>query len=272
MLTLDIAMITHSPDGIEKVGKVILPPREGVKYVVSWQNHAGAPIPHTLEQRKDVEIHRLDIPGLSANRNNAISHCKADIILLGDDDLTYNPYAFEEICKVFSDNPHLDVATFESNFGDLKRFPKDRLRLTCQLPRNYSVASIEIAFRRASAGNLRCCEEMGLGAKRYHGGEDELLLLSAIKRGMRCEFFPIEICKHPHPSTGTKSRLTKGNLRASGVVIALYYPFSAFLRIPLKAWRVAKSGKSRFFPALLYLGEGALEAPRIRRRNRLALW
>ena len=58
-MTLDLAMITHGPQGIERVATVLLPPQPGVRYVVSWQRHENAPIPTAL-LRPDVEIHRFD--------------------------------------------------------------------------------------------------------------------------------------------------------------------------------------------------------------------
>ena len=82
MLTLDVAISTYKRDGIRKVEKMLPPPQEGVKYVVSWQEHDDNPIPSELSSRADVEVYRLDKKGLSNNRNNAISHCKGDIILI----------------------------------------------------------------------------------------------------------------------------------------------------------------------------------------------
>lgn len=88
-LTLQVAIPTHAPEGISRIERVLLPPREGVGYVVSWQDHRNARIPDAVAARDDVEVLRFDGRGLSANRNNALEHCRADIILIGDDDLVY---------------------------------------------------------------------------------------------------------------------------------------------------------------------------------------
>ena len=162
-MTLDLAMITHGPQGIERVATVLLPPQPGVRYVVSWQRHENAPIPTAL-LRPDVEIHRFDGVGLSNNRNNALDHCTADVILIADDDLTYLPGAFNEILRVFSENPGLDFATFRSEKDGNPVYPKTETRLRNPLPKNYYAVSIEMALRRSSAGNLRMCPELGLGA------------------------------------------------------------------------------------------------------------
>ena len=90
MLTLDIAVVTHGPEGILRVEKMLLNPIDNVRYVISWQNHNNTPIPDKIIERKDVEVHRLGILGISNNRNNALEHSKGDIVLFSDDDLIYN--------------------------------------------------------------------------------------------------------------------------------------------------------------------------------------
>lgn len=270
--TLDLAVATHRPEGIRRVASMVLPPMPGVRYIVSWQSHGNTPVPDELSERPDVVIHRFDGTGLSNNRNNAIDHATADIILFADDDVIYYPEGLRQLRQAFADNPKVDFITLRSHHGDLSRFPDQSVCLRSRLPKGYSVASFEIAFRRSRRGALHCCPELGLGAPRLHGGEDEMFLLSAIKRGFDCRYFPITIGAHPHESTGTKAKMTDGNLLAAGCVIALTYPWSAVLRLPLKALRLARSGRAPFFGALLRLCQGALTAPALRRRHPSTLW
>ncbi len=270
--TLDFAVATHRPEGLRRVVSMILPPMDGVRYVVSWQSHANASVPDELLARPDVIIHRYDGTGLSNNRNNAIDHCSADVVLFADDDVIYQTEGITRLRRIFAENPEVDFATFRSNHGSLSRFPTQSVRLTRRLPKGYSVASLEIAFRRSSCPYPHCCPEMGLGAPKLHGGEDELFLLSAIRRGYNCRFFPVTLGSHPHESTGNKAHMTSGNLLAFGCVTALLYPWSAILRIPLKAWRLARARQASLPVALLRLTQGALMAPALRRRNSSTLW
>lgn len=271
--SLDLAVATHRPEGIERVAKLLLPPAQGVTYIVSWQDHRDAPIPAELAAREDVKIFRFDETGQSLNRNNAIEHCQGDIILHSDDDLIYYPDGLAGLRRIFRDNPELALATFRSAHGDMSRFPDEAVKLTPKkLPKGYSVACFEMAFRRTSAPWLRFCPELGLGSERFHGGEDEAFLFTAINRGLDCRFFPVTICAHPHDSTGTKASVTDKNLLASGCIIALQYPRSAALRVPLKAWRLSRQGKASLFRALKHLTQGALAAPGLRRRNKKFLW
>ena len=268
-MTIDISIVTYKPEGIFRVAKMVLPPLPGVSYVVSWQDHRNTPIPDALK-RPDITILRFDGYGLSENRNNVIANCKADIVLIADDDLKLFPDGIRQLISTF-ESTSVDVATYRSIMPHKIIYPTHECKLSANLPKNYSVRSFEIAIRRATAGHLRCCPELGL-THRMHGGEDEILLYTAIKHGLDCRFFPITISEHDHPSTGDKASFTDCNLRAFGCVIALMNPFTAILRIPLKGWRISRAGKASLPRALFFLSQGALEAPFLLHRNKKYLW
>lgn len=271
MLTLDLAIVTHRPEGIARVAAMNLPVIDGVRYIISWQNHDGAPVPDSLI-RRDIDIHRFDGQGISLNRNNAYDHCSADIVLNSDDDLIYTPEQIKSVIRTFESHPEVEVATFKARMDGSAPYPAQSIALTDPLPKGYWVASINIAFRRLSAGNLRMHPDLGLGSPKMHGAEDELFLLAAIRRGLNCRYFPVEICTHPAESTGTKSALTAANLRASGCYLAIAYPVSCIFRLPLKALRIARSGRASFFMAFRCLFSGASYAPAILRGDRKYLW
>ncbi|MDE7388947.1 MAG: glycosyltransferase [Muribaculaceae bacterium] len=271
-MTLDVAISTYRPEGIERVAAMYLPEIPDVRYVVSWQAHNGAVLPPALAARRDVEVHRFDSMGQSHNRNNALRHCRADIVLMSDDDLTYTDEGLKAVIRAFEDNPDVNVATFRSRQTAIRIYPDSCVRLHRRLPRGYYVTTFEIACRRTAIGSMRFCPELGLNSPMMHGGEDEMFLMAAIRRGLNCRFFPITICAHPHESTGTKSRLTAANLRAAGCVIALSYGLGATLRVPLKAWRVYRKGQAPLLKALRHLTRGALMAPGVLRRNHDSLW
>lgn len=265
-MTLDIAISTFGSEGIRRLSQNTLPELAGVRYVISWQKHENAELPSSLK-REDISVYRSEHTGLSVNRNDSIRQCNGDIILISDDDIVYYAENIIKILDIFEKNPTLDIVTFRSEHGDMSRFPTEATDLKLPYPKGYYVSSIEIALRHEVAGRLKFCEELGINSKVFHGGEDEAFLLKAIKLGMRCRFFPLTICAHPHSSTGTKSHLAAGNLKAAGVVIGLIYPYSAVLRVPLKAWRIARSRQSSFFKALFNVACGALAAPGLKRRN-----
>lgn len=270
--SLDLAVVTHRPEGIERVAKMVLPPAEGITYVVSWQNHQDAPVPPQLAARPDVKIFRTDSKGISCNRNNALDHCEGDIILFSDDDLTYKPSDLEALRRLYKERPELEMVTLRCDCGYPEVYPTRETKLGSKLPKNYYVTSREISFRRTAASDLRCCPELGLGSPLLHCGEDEVFLLTAIHRGLDCRFVPLTICAHPHESTGTKSTVPNGVLLGFGCVIALQYPQTATLRIPLKAWRLWRAGKASLLKSLVSLTRGALMTPGLKKRNKKFLW
>lgn len=271
MMTLDIAIATHKPDGIKRVAAMNLPHIDGVRYVVSWQSHENAPIPESLN-RADVEIHRFDGVGQSHNRNNAFSHCRADIILFGDDDLIYSVEGLKGLIEAFESNPDVDLATFENISPVNPVYPNQACILSEPLPKGYWVAAYLIAYRKSKVGDLLCHPMLGLGNKILNGAEDEFFLLSAIRRGYKCMFFPITICEHPQLSTGVKTKLSPSNLRATGCYMAIAYPWTFLLRLPLKALRVAKQKQASFFKSLWYLINGAFYAPKVLRCEKCYRW
>ena len=117
MLTLDLIIATHSAAGIERVAAMVLPPVEGVRYVVSWQNSGDTALPDALK-RDDIEVHRTDTVGLSSNRNNALDYSTGDIRLIVDDDLVFTAGQLRSVISTFESHPELDVALFRYDGSD----------------------------------------------------------------------------------------------------------------------------------------------------------
>lgn len=270
-ISLDVAIATHGEEGVRRVASMLPPLSEGVRYVVSWQRYAGIEVPESLAVRSDVEIVRCDAPGLSNNRNNALGHCAADIVLIADDDLVYRKDAFRMVREEFAKHPDMDVALFKVSFPVPKVYPEKPCRIGMPFPKGYYVTSFEMAFRRGRIENLRFHPGLGIGNARYGAGEDEFFLISAIKRGLSCRYTGIEICAHPQLSTGLRNA-SAAVIRSSGALIAIMFPWSAVLRLPLKAWRLRKGEKSGFFKALWHLVSGAVQAGSIMRAPRCYRW
>ena len=165
-----------------------------------------------------------------------------------------------KVIEVFDADESLDLATFQMQMLREKDYPLDTVALGTHFPKGYSVSAVEIACRRKSLDRLRFCTNLGLGT-RYAAGEDEFFLHAAIRAGLHCRFFPIEICSHPEPSTGQIANPSAATLRGFGCTIALIYPLTAVARLPLKAWRLSKSGRCGFFKALTAMITGAIGAP-----------
>ena len=96
---------------------------------------------------------------------------------------------------------------------------------------------------------------LGFGRMMLGCGEDEMFVVSAIRRGYDCRYIDRRLCAHPQPSTG--GRATAPILRGQGAVMSMIYsPVSLLLRIPLKAWRASRNGTINLPTALRALIEG----------------
>ncbi len=265
MPKLEVLIVTHQPEGIDRVAAMNLPEVEGVGYIVSWQNHGDAPVPYRLMMRNDVKIVRCERRGVSVNRNNALDHGTADYLLIGDDDLIYTPESLKAVIDTMEKNPSVDYASFRYTGPDSKCYPAVEHDLGGKLPKNFYQTTFEICLRRNSpAGKLRFREDFGPGAPVFTAAEDEMMLLTARARGISMRFFPVTVACHPGVTTGNREISDDGVLLASGAVIAKLYPATAFLRLPLKAFRLSRAGQASFFRSLKSLTRGALMSLRIR--------
>lgn len=240
---------------------MLLPPQKGVRYVISWQSHEDNPVPSRLQEREDVEVHRLEVKGVSANRNNSLKHCKGDIVLISDDDVIYHQDTFKNIIDVHEKDNDLDLAVFKFRYAKEKPYPSETCELKVPFPKGYYGAAVEITFRREKIGDLKFWPEIGPGNRFLQSGEDEFFLISALKRGIKAKFINLEIGTHPDLTTG--DRLSAGILRGQGFIIYTVYPLSSILRIPLKAIRLKKQHKVKFLDTIGELIKGALHAKKI---------
>lgn len=253
---LSVLIATCRPAGIERVVEMDLPEVDGVHYWVSWQMHENLPLPEPLSLRKDMTVLRADTIGLSNNRNNLLENAIGDVFLIADDDLRYTSTQLVDVIRTFDENPDVDYASFMFTGADAKAYPSHACPLW-PVPKNFFQTSFEVAIRNNSrTARLRYNPFFGLGAPVLRSGEDELFLISAIRLRLNCRFFPIIITHHEGLTTGTRKITDNGVLQASGAVIFLQYPFTAVLRVPLKAWRLSKSGQAHFCKSLWYLCKG----------------
>lgn len=255
-MTLDVAIITWQPEGIERVAAMDLPRVDGVRYVVSWQKHDGAAVPETL-LRDDVRVYRTESVGLSKNRNLAFSHCSADVVLIADDDLVYTAEGLLYVKRVFEEDERLDVATFMHSLTEhenKKVYPREIHNLAVPY-RYYYVTSFEIAVRLSSirAKGLRFSELAGIGAPYLTAGEEGLFVFHCIKANLKCLFFPKVIVSHRGLTTSGTGAQKPGVIRSRGACMRILRgSLTALTRLPIEAYRTP-GGRWR---ALWYLVEG----------------
>jgi hypothetical protein len=257
-MTLDVAIITWQPEGIERVAAMDLPRVDGVCYVVSWQKHDGAAVPEAL-LRDDVRVYRTESMSVAANRNNALEHCTADIVLNGDDDLVYSRDGLLSVIETFERDSEVEFACFRFEFegrGLTKPYPQEVCDLR-RMPKGLWFGTIEMAVRRSShAGALRFDLRFGPGAEFLGGGEDEFYLMTARHSGYVCRFYPITIGEHPGKTHVSQRIENAAIVRGFGAIIAKEYGVTVLPRLVLKAVRLSRSGQYPFWRAVVELTRG----------------
>lgn len=262
-MTLQLLICTYN-DGIKQLPAMLLPPLAGVSYLVSWQQAAGyvpcAP-PQELD-RDDVSVFPLEGLGLSRNRNNCLLHATGDVCLICDDDCRYTPEGLAAVVKAFEAYPEVDIMTFKLfNRAEPKTYPRYSFDLRDMTKvKNYFITSVEIAFRRVAVQNkLLFDERFGLGSGVFHAGEEAMFIDEALRLGLSCFFFPIEVVEQIGCTTTTTRLLDEKVLMANGAVLYMTYRPTMFLRALLVAWRLKRGHHVPFLYGLRSILKGIVK-------------
>lgn len=260
-MTIDI-LICSIDKGIVRIGDVLLPPQEGVRYIVSYQytdERYLDLIPEILNERPDVTFHQTAGKGLSANRNLAVEYATAQLVMFADDDTRICPEAIRDIRRVFSEDPELDVAFFRASTytgKPLKNYPEQEFDVR-KIPEKYSISTIEMVLRRGSVqGKVRFDERFGLGTKFLTCGEEDIWLEDAIRIGLKMRYFPI---KTVETSTMLKKSLIyidAGVQRSHGAYTYYVSGRKAWWRCFRFAMKAASEKNCHFWPMMRHLCEG----------------
>ncbi len=248
-MTLQL-LISTIDQGIYKVPAMLLEPREGIGYLVSWQ-HTGndeTALPEDLK-RPDVEVVNLEGGGLSRNRNSCIEHATADVCLIADDDCRYTHDQLNVVALTFVTHRKLDLAAFKT-IGLNTAYPDKSFDLSEKRP-GYHVSSTEIAFRRTSVQKrLQFNELFGLGAPVLHCGEEELFVHDAVSMGLNCVYYPAYVAEHLGDTTSTTRAASPGTLKARGAYLYIAYRSTMLPRVAIISYRLHRDHGVPFFHAV----------------------
>ena len=270
-MTLELLVCTHN-GRIHSASELLLPEMPRVRYLVAWQcttpEAIAMPVPQCMTNRKDVLVVRTATSGLSVNRNIAMKHATADILLIADDDCRYRPEQLRSIIQAYADHPEADIITFRMENMDgtlMKDYPVHPFEWT-SAPRASYVCSCEISFRNKTT-LPHFDTHFGIGAPLLGCAEEEVWLYDSIHGSPHAKalYLPLTIGRTPSGTTGTRFLEDESVQRAKGAMIRiLHKPLPAAMRI-IKTALLAPLGLMGKWRILCQMACGARFISRIRK-------
>lgn len=233
MLTIQF-LISTLGERIAQAAKVLLPPMEGVSYVVVWQrNGIGSDaLPAELKEREDVSIVEDNGKGLARSRNIALENATADLLVITDDDNRYDTAAIELIRNAFEKHPTAGLIQFQALTMEgkpLRNYPAFPYTYETR-PRGTYFCSVELVMRR-KANLPRFDERFGLGAE-LGCGEEEVFVHEAVKRGVKMIYVPQPLVRTDGATTGGRFLTDAKVQKAKGAVLCILHgKVGAWLRL-----------------------------------------
>ncbi len=242
-----------------------------LEVLVSTQNRNNLDFLHNMFNNNSIEEHNILIvnqtsepnllksdytnvrvinsfeKGLSKSRNLAIENANADICLIADDDVVFEPDFSQIILDAYISNQDADILTFQTlttHNEAYSKYPKSTTRLKPFLKK---VLSIEVTFKRASiiSHSSRFNENFGLGGH-FEDSETYLFLRQAIlNNNLKAYFVPRFIVKHQPTSSSDDVASDRFIYARSALNYKLYGRFS-YLYILKLLFSLARKGKLKF--------------------------
>ena len=186
----------------EGLSRIALPPARPDTEILMLVQGTGGVAP----KRSDVRVIRLDSTGVTASRNAAIREATGEVLVFGEEDVTWLPDGLADILATFEDNPRLAVflGRAQDETGSLrKRYPAFREPAT--IWNSARVGTIELAVRPAliRRADVWFDEDFGAGTTNFLGDE-YIFVADANRAKLKCDYFPITFSQHPQDSSGTR--------------------------------------------------------------------
>ncbi len=236
---LQVMICTYGHEGLLRIAAASHPKVEGVEYLVSIQMENGNEeyqIPKELS-REDFRLFITYTKGLSVNRNIALSHATAPLLLISDDDADYTADGLRTVIYAFKENPNADIIAFRYASASTQKFyPEESFSLT-NPPKGYFASSIEIAMRRESVqSKIWFNENFGVGAT-FPSGEEDIFLQDCFDRGLTGIYIPKTIVRHDGTTTSTRNLMLQSRPQTKGAVFLRLHPGDWPLRMIAHAIR-----------------------------------
>lgn len=221
--TIDILICTIGKR-INRVPDILLSPEDGISYIISHQTDDHYDYPQVLSLRPDVKVFQISGRGLSANRNNAISHSTADLMVISDDDTTLNSVYIQRLRKLSLQHPDTDIFTLmvSTPSGDFLHYYPTESFTYPHMPKGFYYNSNEIVIRKSSR-IPQFDTRFGLGAERLQMGEEDVFIYNCYKKGLQIEYHPYILQTIPNITTSSNYDTTPSLQESKGAVLTILH-------------------------------------------------
>jgi hypothetical protein len=215
----------------EGLSRVTLPPAKSDTEILMLVQGAGG----VAAKRGDVRTIRLKSTGVASSRNAAIREARGDVLVFGEEDVTWLAKGLTEVLATFEDNPRLAVLLGRANdeTGALrKRYPA--IRESATIWNSARVGTIELAVRpeMLRRANVTFDENFGAGTPNFLGDE-YIFVADANRANLKCDYFPITFSQHPKDSSGTRFGTDADARARSRVFERVFGPVAPVVRAAL---------------------------------------
>jgi hypothetical protein len=222
------------------LANIALPPaRDGVEILIIIQGSGG-----TAPSRDDVRTVRLTSRGVTASRNEAIREAAGEVLLFGEEGVTWVDDGVAHVLEIFADNPRLAVflgRAIDENGKPRKRYPDYREPATQW--NSARVGTIELAVRPDALrrAGVFFDESFGAGTENFLG--DEFIFVADANRAkLKCEYFPVTISRHPRESSGVAFGTERDARARSRVFTRVFGPLAPVMRAAMWLRNPARFG------------------------------
>lgn len=223
----------------ERVSNIKLPSQE-YEYLVLVQNPNQA----AYQVPSGATLIEVAGKGVAKSRNEAIFNAKTELLIFGDDDVTFHPEELNKAIRKFEQDPDLAMlllAAKDETGKARKQYPAGENRLTMLNSARAATYEMMIRVPLVKQLEVRFDERFGAGAELYLG--DEYIFISdLIKAGAKCEFSPIFIATHPADSSGERWGTDTDRKARAAVFDRVFGKTAAFVRLAFGLRRLKMLG------------------------------
>lgn len=224
----------------EGLSRIELPAPEANTEVLVIVQGSGGRAP----KRDDVRVIRLDSVGVTKSRNVAIAEAKGEVLVFGEEDVTWFAQGIQDVLATFEDNPRLAVflGRAQDETGTLrKRYPAFREPATVWNSARVGTIELAVRPRLIRKAGVTFDENFGAGTENFLGDE-YIFVADANRAGLKCDYFPITLSQHPTDSSGTRFGTLADARARSRVFDRVFGWFAPVMRAALWARNPARFG------------------------------